>query len=193
MKKLILFACLFLVSVCNLKAQKQRLTLFETIKQLIPDSTGKQNLGNWNSLQANKSITQWFGNLWCGGPTCSINGAIAILPDKSLEGSDNTNAWTFDAMGQKTGYDYLENSAVFVHFTGQLNQMPDILFAGQNYKAAVYKFCKKYSYVIYTLQLPGKQKVWLKFYNATSNKGSVAATFNVFLTEHARLPYEDCK
>ncbi len=103
MKKLILFTCLFLIAEYNLKAQKQKLTLFETIKQLVPDSTGKQNLGNWNSLLANKSITQWFGNLWCGGATCSINGAIAILPDKNLEGSDETNTWAFSAMGQRQG------------------------------------------------------------------------------------------
>ncbi len=195
MKQLFLLSCF---SICSnlLYAQLTKIELSTLIERFICDSTGYENVGDWDVDNKKKIPVKWKTDRVEMSDDTSINffrnGTVNItINGKSFMRAGSPVVWNFMLKGPRMGY------TSFSLVSSPSNEFPlkytvDSLFGKKSFRARLIKSCESNpvtGYYYYELKLPKKDIAFLKitWINVNGNKAIRIDCYDNFSKYAAKL------
>lgn len=197
MKRIILY---FLVS-CSMNtvsAQSPKTELYDLIKKLIPDSTGYENVGDWDITTPKKIPVKWQGDRIEMSDDTSINFFRRGTVDMMIKGRSFMQAgqqvkWSIMLKGPRMGYTSF--SIISSPSTGmQPKYSIDSIFGKKPFAAKLLKSCDAKAiggFYFYEVKLPKKDVTFMKL-SWISVNGATALRIDCFDSRSKYAAKLDC-
>lgn len=175
MKKLILSILLSGITIMVV-AQSNKTNMYDFIKMLLYDSTGFENVGDWQLSENKKFPVTWKDDRVIMSDDTSINFyrrgiADIVLNNRSFKQAGQPVKWNIMLKGARSGY------SSFSMLSSPSNEIQskwsvDSLFGNKPFKAKLLKSCDTkplIGYYYYEVKIPKKDIVYLKISWLTVN------------------------
>jgi hypothetical protein len=175
MKKLILSILLSGITIMVV-AQSNKTNMYDFIKMLLYDSTGFENVGDWQLSENKKFPVTWKDDRVIMSDDTSINFyrrgiADIVLNNRSFKQAGQPVKWNIMLKGARSGY------SSFSMLSSPSNEIQskwsvDSLFGNKPFKAKLLKSCDTKpltGYYYYEVKIPKKDIVYLKISWLTVN------------------------
>lgn len=175
MKKLILSIFLSGITIM-VAAQSNKTNMYDFIKMLLYDSTGFENVGDWQIGENKKFPVMWKDDRIIMSDDTSINFyrrgiADIVLNNRSLKQAGQPVKWNIMLKGARSGY------SSFSMLSSPSNEIQpkwsvDSLFGNKPFKAKLLKSCDTkplMGYYYYEVKVPKKDILYLKISWLTMN------------------------
>jgi hypothetical protein len=175
MKKLILSILLSGITIMVV-AQSNKTNMYDFIKMLLYDSTGFENVGDWQLSENKKFPVTWKDDRVIMSDDTSINFyrrgiADIVLNNRSFKQAGQPVKWNIMLKGARSGY------SSFSMLSSPSNEIQskwsvDSLFGNKPFKAKLLKSCDTkplMGYYYYEVKIPKKDIVYLKISWLTVN------------------------
>lgn len=175
MKKLILSIFLSGITIM-VAAQSNKTNMYDFIKMLLYDSTGFENVGDWQIGENKKFPVMWKDDRIIMSDDTSINFyrrgiADIVLNNRSLKQAGQPVKWNIMLKGARSGY------SSFSMLSSPSNEIQpkwsvDSLFGNKPFKAKLLKSCDTKpltGYYYYEVKIPKKDILYLKISWLTMN------------------------
>ncbi len=157
-------------------AQAAKTELYELMKSFIPDSTGYENVGDWNLGNPKRSPVTWSTDRVEMSNDTSINfyrrgTADVTIKGRTMSGAGKPVTWNIMLKGPRMGY-----TSFSILTTPSKELSPkytlDSLFGKNRFIARLLKSCDtnpSFGYYYYSLKLPAKDPAFVKISWITAN------------------------
>lgn len=175
MKKLTLSIFLSGITIM-VAAQSNKTSMYDFIKMLLYDSTGFENVGDWQIGENKKFPVMWKDDRIIMSDDTSINFyrrgiADIVLNNRSLKQAGQPVKWNIMLKGARSGY------SSFSMLSSPSNEIQpkwsvDSLFGNKPFKAKLLKSCDTkplMGYYYYEVKVPKKDILYLKISWLTMN------------------------
>ena len=175
MKKLILSIFLSGITIM-VAAQPNKTSMYDFIKMLLYDSTGFENVGDWQLAENKKFPVMWKDDRVIMSDDTSINFyrrgiADIVLNNRGLKQAGQAVKWNIMLKGARSGY------SSFSMLSSPSNEIQpkcsvDSLFGNKPFKAKLLKSCDTKpltGYYYYEVKIPKKDILYLKISWLTMN------------------------
>jgi hypothetical protein len=163
--------CILIFSTVSASAQSPKIELYNLIKQLLTDSSGYENVGDWSVGKPKKFSVKWQEDRIVMSEDTSINffrkgsANIAINGKTFMQAGKAVN-WYVMLKGPRMGYTSFSIVSSPLCSEMQAGYTIDSLFGKKPFIAKLLKSCdgKKLSgFYYYEVKLPKKDKAFIKF------------------------------
>ena len=168
------------------RAQAAKTDMYDFIKNLLYDSTGYENVGDWSVGKARRFPVAWSSDRLEMSNDTSINfyrrgKADLTVNGRSISSGGKPVAWNILLKGPRMGY---TSFSILAAPSKELSAMLplDSLFGKKRFTAKLLKSClgnPAFGYYYYSLKLPAKDLAFLKLSWITAN-GSTALRIDGF-------------